>query len=424
MKPKIAVVDTNYPLEKHCGMAASWLKYELAKRNISETPIGEADILLITTTSQEALAQVRGRLKRAKNKNVVKILGGGGCTAPAIYEDYADAICVGEGKNFMDVLLKCGLEAAKELPETWVKGESRAVVPSQVFPWEMPPIMYPDGYVRLFLSRGCKYKCLFCQTGWERHYIPCADSGEFIRRLAKIRSQSVPYAIVTNDGGEEIPYLKAGQQFISIRFDGLKKIPQLNRRMVKGVRIGVEGVSERLRIAVGKKVDNDELINHTINLLNKSVQVQWFFVLGLPGEIAADYEELKYLVNGIKRFAEKGAVLANFHAFIPQPAAPLCIFPLVDEYWEMFKEFKEWFFGGLGKTSRFLMVSPGQYAGRLRRAQNSMCAQEDELRRGWWQADNKNWRVKYVLPPAGLRKAASIYAAKIGMASDLKPDAK
>ncbi|HSW63397.1 MAG TPA: hypothetical protein VLH56_08815, partial [Dissulfurispiraceae bacterium] len=161
MDLKYAVVDTNYSLGAHCGMASSWLKYELAKRNIPEAAIDEADTLLITTSSQQGVAQVRGRLRRLKNKKVIKILGGGGCYAPAIFENHVDAICVGEGKNFMDILLKDGFEAAKELPETWIKGETRAVVPSQNFPWEVPPIMNTDGFVRLFLSRGCKYKCLF-----------------------------------------------------------------------------------------------------------------------------------------------------------------------------------------------------------------------------------------------------------------------
>lgn len=188
----------------------------------------------------------------------------------------------------------------------------------------------------------------------------------------------------------------------------------LSRRVTKSVRIGVEGPSERLRRAVGKPVANVDLLNATFCLLANGIGVRWFFIVGLPGETVADYEDLRFLVSELKKLP-KGCVMMNFHAFIPQPATPLSVLPLRDDYWERFDEFRRWFFHGPGFTRRVQIVAPAQHAGRLKRSQESMAATETELRRGWWQHDNANWRVSYNATPASMRRIARVYATKTGL---------
>lgn len=105
--------------------------------------------------------------------------------------------------------------------------------------------------------------------------------------------------------------------------------------------------------------------------------------------------------------------MMNFHAYIPQPATPLCVFPLVDEYWERFDAFRTWFFNGPGFTRHVQIVSPAKYPGRMDRACESMAATPAEIRKGWFDADNKNWRVKYLLSPTQLRILAKKYMGRI-----------
>ncbi len=411
---RYAILDTNYTQAKWLSMAGSWLEWELGKRGITPVDPHDADIILATVSSQQGVSQLRGALRRANNKRAAVVLGGGGCFAPAIFDKYITVACVGEGAHFMDVLLRDGLDAAKSLPEAWVPGETRKVIPSADFPWSLPPVNNPDGTVRLFGSRGCRYKCLFCQTGWEQPYVTNPHPVKLRAQAHALDRAGVRLAIVTNDGADVGVQLAGQQEFLSVRFSNLKRLMPLSRAQVKGVRIGVEGVSERLRTAVGKPVDTDELLSVTFDLLGAGVGVRWFFVAGLPGETWSDYEELRYAVKALGRMP-KGCAMFNFHAFIPQPAAPLCVFPLRDEYWEPFDEFRRWFFHGAGATKHAHIGAPARYEGRLRRAEESMGAENWELRRGWWTHDNANWRVRYQATPEQMRRIARIYARKLGM---------
>ncbi len=413
---KLAVIDANYSREEYVGLAATWLRWELQRAGIAESAPELADVLLVTVSSQQGIGAVRGALRRITNRRARVVLGGGGAYAPAVFEGLFDVACVGEGARFVRTLLSEGYDAACALPEAWVPGESRPVVPSPEFPWELPPLNHPDGTVRVFGSRGCRYRCLFCQTGWEATYRVNPNPTHLQSQIRKLEHQGRRIAIVTNDGAEEGVHVSGQQEFLSVRLQNLKRLMPLSRKQVKSVRIGVEGISERLRLAVGKPVANDDLLRASFDLLANGVGVRWFFIPGLPGETDSDYEELQYLTRELRRLP-KGVVMMNFHAFIPQPATPLCILPLVDDYWERFDEFRRWFFHGPGFTRRVQIIPPAQYPGRLARAQESMAATESELRRGWWEHDNANWRVQYRAGPEQLRRVAGVYTRHLGMAA-------
>lgn len=407
------MIDSNYSKQDYHGLAATWLRWELKNAGIEESLTSQADYLLITVSSQQGIADVKREIKRSGNKHAKIILGGGGCYAPAVFDGVADLICVGEGARFVRVLLSDGYGAARQLPEAWIPGEQRGVIPSREFPWELPPLNHPDGTVRVFGARGCKYKCLFCQTGWEASYRPNPNPRHLQEQISAVERMGKRIAIVTNDGAEESVSLSGQQEFLSMRLQNLKRIMPIGRSVTKSVRIGVEGISERLRVAIGKPVPNDDLLRTTFDLFSGGVGVRWFFVPGLPGERDGDYGELRYLVKELHKLS-KGVVMMNFHAFIPQPATPLCVLPLVDDYWDRFEEFRRWFFHGPGFTRHVQIIAPARYPGRLARAMESMAATEMELRRGWFESDNKNWRVEYLASPEKLRKTARIYAEKVG----------
>ena len=415
MSLKIAVIDTNYTKPHHVGLAGTWLKWELEQSGIDESCPSGAEFLFCTVSSQQGVSALRGALRRIGNKKARVIVGGGGGWGPAVFDEVADVVCVGEGARFVRTLLTDGYKTALGLPEAWIPGGNTPVIPNIDFPWELPPLNHPDGTVRVFGSRGCRYRCLFCQTGWETSYRVNPDSARLSKNIAMMERQGRRVAIVTNDGSEERVKLSGQTEFLSMRFDNLKRLMPLTRQVVKSVRVGVEGVSERLRVAVGKPVLNAELLDVTFELLTQAngVGVRWFFIVGLPGETDADYEDLKFLVQELHKLP-KGCVMMNFHAFIPQPATPLGVLPLADDYWERFDEFRRWFFHGPGLTRRVQIVAPSQCPGRLRRAKQSMAASEEQLRHGWFEKDNPNWRVVYRSAPAVLRSVALKYASRVG----------
>ena len=405
---KIVVIDSNYSRPEHIGLAASWLRWEIENAWAILTEPQNADIALITASSQQALSDVKRCLKKINRNNTIVYLGGGCGYAPAIFDGIVDAVCCGEGKRFVRTLLTGG--DVLGLPETWIPNDTRMVIPSQDFPWDCPPIMHPDGVVRVFASRGCNHKCAFCQTGWERSFISHPNPESIKKQCKSILSSGYDFDLVTNDGGDifGIENMRA----VSIRFDKLKNLLPLTRAKTKTVRIGVEGVSERIRLAVNKPISNDELLSVSRELLKAGINVRWFFVLGLPLEQQQDYLELYHLARELKTF-EKGTISTVFHAYIPQPATPLCVFPVVDEYWEPFEEFRRNFFHGDLHSNRLQIVPPAQYKTRIKNAMLSMSATENEIRRGWFEHDNKNWRIKTLLTNANKRKAAMQYREKM-----------
>jgi len=415
---RFSVIDSNYSDEGHKGMAATWLRWEMERAGVIEHAPGEADIVLMTVSSQQGVGRVRAEYRKVKriNPRAKIIIGGGGCYGPAVFVPYADAICVGEGPRFIRMLFAEGFDAASSLPETWMPGDSRPVIPYRDFPWELPPLNHPDGTARVFGSRGCKFNCLFCQTGWESSYRPNPDPQRLTMQVDAMERAGRRLAIVSNDAAEEHVRLRGQQEFISVTLHNtLKNLLPITREQTKSVRFGVEGVSERMRRFVGKPIPTDDLLRVTYELLGNGVGVRWFFIPGLPGERDEDWDELRAAVIEIKRHIRKGVVMMNFHAFIPQPATPLCVLPLVDEYWERYDEFRRWFFHGPGFTRRVQLVNPAQYKGRLARAMESMAATEAELRRGWFAHDNVNWRVKYNRTPDEMRRIARVYAKRAGI---------
>ena len=123
-------------------------------------------------------------------------------------------------------------------------------------------------------------------------------------------------AVVTNDGAADNYASALGQQeFVSATVEKLLQMP-ITRAWAKSIRLGVEGVSERLRNAVGKPVTNDDLSSLTLRAAN-GVGVRWFLSQGC-GETDEDWIELRGLVDSI-RYATKGVVMANFHASTGYP---------------------------------------------------------------------------------------------------------
>ena len=307
-------------------------------------------------------------------------MGGATSTSPASLGKYADMVCVGDGQAFMDTLCARGVESARSMPNVWVDGEDRRVTIDQSFPWDCPPIKGEDGAVHVWCGRGCKQRCLFCQTGWAMIYSEHPRPDELLRQVRGLCAVGERVTYLSNDLAQHsfsnrLPATDHGSYSVAyLRRAGLPPSRQ--------VRLGVEGVSSRMRSAVGKPISTEDLVGCTSWLNANGKGVRWFMVAGLPGETCEDWFELRETVQAWKLRTPKGVLGLSFTAFVPEPATPLGAMPLVDDYWAHWLAFKEWFFAGQGWSNRVKLMNPCAPAGRLRRAEASMCFGEAELRRG------------------------------------------
>lgn len=426
--PTYAIIDATVTQTeaRFRGLAAKYVEWQL--RELGATIIDEpsqADIICITVVSPHEYKCVPRALRRvgvqplAQNRIKQKVvLGGQGALSPAIFDPYIDVACVGEGRKFLSSLVNKGLDKAKDLPNAWIPGDARLVYPDMEFPWDAPPTMAEDGIVRIYASRSCKKKCLFCHTGWAMAYSE-NDGDDLTRQYNALIKAGYRVNVVTNDAPalsffDDIVSLEhfsaSYSQVREIISGGISKIIG----KVKSVRLGVEAPSNRLRRIIGKPIDTNDLLNVSCELLNAGIGVRWFMIAGLPGENELDYEELKDVVIQARHKISKGALQLSFTAFCPDAAAPLCIAPLDDTYWRRFEGFWKWFFDGEGFTRRVQLFKCAQPLSRLNHAIGSMAAREDELRRGWLNIDPPNWRVQYAYLNKA-RLAYNVYAKRVGL---------
>lgn len=373
---KIFLYDTSFPLgSTSFGMGVGWLRWKIARTAHTLTPsLPDADIVFVSCSDPRDSSKI----KRIRKKTSAPIIAGGFAGySPYSLGQVADLVCVGNGDEFVDTVLKTGVEAARKLPNCWVNGEDRPVDIAHGHPWDMPLFRGAGGMYRVLCGFGCKKQCNFCQVGWGLEYSEHPDPGKIVK-MAKAVSGELAY--ISNDLMQHSFYHRLPQTS-----NGSFSLPYLKKHGLpaqRQVRLGIEGVSERMRSLVGKRLSHRDLVDSAVWLSQNKKSVRWFLIAGLPGETDADWDELRRAVQEWKERTDKNVLALSFTAWQPEPATPLGIFPVVDDYHERFTDFSEWFFAGQGWSNRIQLYKPAGPVGRMKSAVARMGLSEDELRTG------------------------------------------
>jgi len=342
---KFAVFDASYA-NGGLGAAGKLLKTWLHFNGLLADVLS-ADVLLVTTVSSAPT--------KIKFDGPV-IVGGPGALNPSAWSKGSTAVVLGDFVNWCKVASSDGLAAALELLNVYIDGQDRAVEIDQSFPWGLPACPAEDGRYQFVLSRGCKKRCAFCKTGWALRYAEHPSPGRI--RLAAERAIADKKKInyVTNDA-TAVPWASALPPIpaASMSLGSLRRARWI--KPPRQVRLGVEGVSERIRKAVQKPAGMDDLIAATRWLNAKGSSVRWFMMCGFPGEDRTDWDELRCAVRDYARSTTSGHLALSFTAFKPQPGTPLARSPLADDYWDNWLAFKEWYFSS-GWSNRISLFSP------------------------------------------------------------------
>lgn len=364
------------------GVGAQWVAWRCRTEGLdtSNTAAGCSVALLSSVSPIDAPKLARMRL------GMPMIVGGAGALSPASYIRHgATGVVVGDGTRFLKTLAHDGLDCALALPNVMTK-QNHAPVVDGAFDFSCPVFTSEDGTRRIIIGRGCKHKCLFCHTSWS---VPNAEHQnhiaiEKIARGLVLRGDRVGY--ITNDMAMH-PWARKLPPSVDASFsvDYLRKTGMPSQRQI---RIGVEGVSERLRRYVNKPITRADLVKCTAWLNAGGRSVRWFLIAGLPTETDADWDELRDTVQEWKRMTPKGVLALSFTAWCPDPSTPLAVMPMTDDYWPRVESFREWFFGGQGWSNRVKLMFPQQPKSRLAKAMLAMDATERQLRSGGAQGGN------------------------------------
>jgi hypothetical protein len=259
--------------------------------------------------------------------------------------------------------------------------------------------MGDNGHVNIFISRGCRKKCYFCQTGWAYDYQETESLNQVLSQVQSCKRNKITY--VSNDLGQY-----SGINYLDSNGDGSYSVEYiLKKKMLpkaRVVRLGVEGVSERIREIINKPIKNNDLYNLTLALNRAGKSVKFFMMAGFHFETAEDWEELKAFIARYRRKEQKGTLEISFSAWIPSPATPMCILPLKDDYWKRFEAFREWFFNA-GWSNKIKLLNLAQPETRLQGAMAHMGLTEKELREGgkWGPNDRIEYPFKKAVHKIG-----------------------
>lgn len=395
MQIKVKIIDICYPLSSNnLGVSAQWVKWKCEQAGLPFDDLSP-NIVLVSSVHPLDHTKLTGIKKKYPCASI--IVGGAGALSPCSYMEHADAVCVGDGSTFLTNLSSYGLDKALALGNVLTKDKATVEV-DNTFNYTCPAFKSEDGYTRFILGKGCRHKCLFCQTSWATEYSEHSHPDRLIRSIGRAQGK---FGYISNDVSQH-----SFSKHLPASADGSFSVDFLRKNGLPGqrqIRLGVEGPSQRLRKFVNKPISTEDLVNCSSWLNRNGKSVRWFMIAGLPTECDDDYTELKDAVQTWKRITPKGKLELSFTAWCPDPATPLAVVPIDDSYYARFEEFKSWFFDGPGWTNKVRLLNPRGIVSRAKYATESLCCKEEDLYKAGPKGDNMRI-VKY--PHQVIRESA------------------
>lgn len=281
-------------------------------------------------------------------------IGGQGVHNPRPLGDVGDLFVIGDGEDPIPELLRLWelhgntpgfLAAASTVPGVWVPEHHdpsehtvvQSVTQDVSVTLRNDISVNHDGTRRIEIARGCRYKCTFCSLGWRT---PVREnSAEQIVAEIKRSPKRVHLQAGDAESHSEIDVIRQTlrahggfDQGWTGRLDTLFENPDQTIPGQKRYAFGVEGVSFRLRQAVGKGYLTDErLIEDTCRFFDTlegegKGRAAWHVISGLPTENPREVLELAGVVTEInKRRTGKTARNLSLHwqPFQPLPGTPM-----------------------------------------------------------------------------------------------------
>lgn len=362
---RISVIDANERTsESWAGITASvvgqWLAAEVeSSRHSLVNPETSPDVVLL---AHSGVVDFRKNCRRALRKYRVPvnaetrhedpyvIVGGPIDAAPTTALEIADALAVGEAYRFVRDCLACttvgqmrqvatdsphaiarsqiaGLERDEQRPWLLAKSPGPLAQPDGEIDWNVADVKSDDHVVRVIGSKGCHLKCGFCATTYRQEY-QSSGEGRLRARVDRANAAGERVQILSND-----PLNLPGWQRVSGKLDHASltvmelmdwgNLSALIARRPRIIRVGMEGVSERIRRNFGKAVADTDFLDRMLRLHRARVNTHSFWIGGAPFESVDDWGEWQTLMMRLNAGADWGIHRAKISAFQPSPPAPL-----------------------------------------------------------------------------------------------------
>lgn len=316
------------PVAREAGHVVELLRVRVewpVDRVVAEVRAWAPDLIGLSLTSRQWLRarEVAGALRRAGRWPVLA----GGLQATFAPEEVLategiDALCLGEGEApFRAVLAHMAAGSAlaeAELDNIWVAGGRRPKLAPPIAEIDSIPFLArdmldePDGVVHMATQRGCPFPCTYCAARmYDQLYDGIGSYGRrrsvesVLRELERLRATGpLAYVIFLDDTFTiHHPWVfEFCQQFperVGVGFSIHARAETMNPKLIaalaaagcKHIVYGVESGSERVRREVMKRpVTNDRLVEVFDRTKAAGIMVTANYMLGVPGETAADMQ--------------------------------------------------------------------------------------------------------------------------------------
>ena len=276
--------------------------------------VHEYDVILVSITSDcDWWPFIQERLKWRKG-NYKVIVGGAGVLHITPFLPYADYFVFGRGENNVPALIRILDGKSGEMPNS--VAESSTFDDNGIYYIEQVNRPY-DNEIRLSDKKtfkektiGCNHKCLFCGYTWQRKYISPLDH------------YAMDDALFGNIADKERAMIDIKRDPKSVDFSKLRTT-------------AMDGMSERLRFMVNKKISRDDMVNFIRMMIDsdaKPHQLKLYNIVGYPTETQEDwwefYETLVEADGDIKRKEKQWSIVLHCTPFRAMPATPLACAPM------------------------------------------------------------------------------------------------
>lgn len=364
----LAIIDANPSAgeDRLASVTAGWLAWEIARAGIEIVAPGHADVVFVVYPGAVDWSQAVGRSlrrhglapQRSHRQRPYVIAGGAVDATPLTALRIANAVAVGEGYRFVRTLTSLVREGCNVADiSAWIREYPHAIEASQIdgmerdaerpwlmariadplaspddyVDWTTPPVRCDDQVVRIQASRGCRGRCAYCATTWRQRYAVNPNSNVIVSMVSQLERRGERVQLITNDAAD-LPYygrLRVATDSQSYTIRAVLN-PAVRRSLIarppKMARFGVEGLSERIRLAFGKPIPNQMLLDLFDDLQTHRVPFHAFFIPCAPYETAEDVDEFRSLYRDLARLARYGVSRIKLTTFTPTPPAPLARF--------------------------------------------------------------------------------------------------
>ncbi len=272
--------------------------------------VHEYDLVLVSITSDcDWWDFVKERVAWRKG-NYRVIVGGQGVLNVRPFLQFADYFVLGRAECVLDRLVKA-IDTGGEIDETSVVCSSSFRVDNK-YSINQAPCIYPHEITLESGEKyhedviGCNHRCLFCGYTWHRK---------------NVQSEAFEYSGLWNGGADRERAMIDMHNGIAVDFNKLRTT-------------AIDGMSERLRFAVGKRITRG-MFAEFIDRLAKCEhphQVKVYNIIGYPTETQEDWmeflDDIRLADSKLPKTTAQTCILLHSTPFRAMPATPMACKPM------------------------------------------------------------------------------------------------